>query len=47
MRVYELIEKLKHIPQFTTVKLDDGEYLDEVGVVESDDERKYVIIRPR
>jgi hypothetical protein len=45
MKVYELIELLKKMPQFNTVKLDDGEYVNDVNEVELD-ERDYVIIRP-
>jgi sporulation protein YlmC with PRC-barrel domain len=45
MKVYELIELLKEMPQFNTVYLDDGKYLNGVEDVELDD-RKYVIIRP-
>ena len=46
MKVYELIELLKQMPQFKTVKLDDGEYVNDVDFVELDD-RDYVIIRPK
>lgn len=45
MKVYELIELLKKMPQYNVVKLDDGEYVNDVETVESD-ERDYVIIRP-
>jgi hypothetical protein len=45
MKVYELIELLKKEPQFNTVKIDDGEYANDVEKVESD-ERDYTIIRP-
>lgn len=45
MKVYELIEELKKMPQFKVVKLDDGEYVNNVDEVELDD-RDYVIIRP-
>lgn len=45
MKVYELIEELKKMPQFNVVKLDDGEYVNDIDEVESDD-RGYVIIRP-
>lgn len=46
MKVYELIELLKKMPQFNVVKLDDGEYVNNVSEVELD-ERGYVIIRPQ
>lgn len=46
MRVYQLIEELKKMPQFNTVKLDDGEYVNDIDQVELDDDRDYVIIRP-
>lgn len=46
MKVYELIEQLKKMPQFNVVKLDDGEYVNDVDFVEAD-ERDYVIIRPK
>jgi hypothetical protein len=45
MKVYELIEKLKKEPQFNDVKIDDGEYVNDVSEVETD-ERDYTIIRP-
>jgi hypothetical protein len=45
MKVYELIDLLKQMPQFNTVYLDDGEYVNDVKEVELDG-RKYVIIRP-
>lgn len=45
MKVYELIEELKKMPQFNVVKLDDREYVNDVEKVELDD-REYVIIRP-
>lgn len=45
MKVYELIELLKKMPQFNTVYLDDGKYLNSVDDVELDD-RGYVIVRP-
>jgi sporulation protein YlmC with PRC-barrel domain len=45
MKVYELIELLKKMPQYNVVKLDDGEYVNDVKEVELD-EREYVIIRP-
>jgi hypothetical protein len=45
MKVYELIEQLKQMPQFNVVKLDDGQYVNDVEEVELD-ERGYVIIRP-
>jgi hypothetical protein len=45
MKVYELIEELKKMPQFNVIKLDDGEYVNDVEEVELDD-RGYVIIRP-
>lgn len=45
MKVYELIELLQKMPQFNTVKLDDGEYVNDIKEVELDD-REYVIIRP-
>jgi hypothetical protein len=45
MKVYELIEELKKMPQFNVIKLDDGEYVNDVDEVELD-ERGYVIIRP-
>jgi hypothetical protein len=46
MKVYELIEKLKKVPQFYIVKLDDWQYVNDVDEVELD-EREYVIIRPK
>jgi sporulation protein YlmC with PRC-barrel domain len=46
LKVYELIEELKKMPQFNVVKLDDGEYVNDVEQVELD-EREYVIIRPK
>lgn len=46
MKVYELIELLKKMPQYNVVKLDDGEYVNDVKEVELD-EREYVIIRPQ
>lgn len=45
MKVYELIEELKKMPQFNVIKLDDGEYVNDISEVELDD-RDYVIIRP-
>jgi hypothetical protein len=45
MRVYELIDELKKMPQFLVVKIDDGEYACDVSEAELDDEREYVIIR--
>jgi hypothetical protein len=45
MKVYELIELLKKQPQYNVVKLDDGEYVNDVKEVEAD-ARDYVIIRP-
>ena len=45
MKVYELIELLKKMPQFNNVYMDDGKYLNEIEDVELDD-RKYAIIRP-
>jgi hypothetical protein len=45
MKVYELIEELKKMPQFNVIKLDDGEYVNDVEEVELDG-RGYVIIRP-
>lgn len=45
MKVYEIIKLLEKMPQFNTVKLDDGEYVNDVDEVELD-ERDYVIIRP-
>ena len=45
MKVYELIEELKKMPQFNVVKLDDREHVNDVEEVELDD-RGYVIIRP-
>jgi sporulation protein YlmC with PRC-barrel domain len=45
MKVYELIELLKKMPQYNVVKLDDGEYVNDIKEVELD-EREYVIIRP-
>ena len=45
MKVYELIEELKKMPQFNEVKLDDGKYVNDIEQVELD-ERDYVIIRP-
>jgi hypothetical protein len=45
MKVYELIKLLEKMPQFNVVKLDDGEYVNDVDEVELD-ERGYVIIRP-
>jgi hypothetical protein len=44
MKVYELIEKLKRMPLVSEVKIDNGEYLENVGKIEYD-ERDYVIIR--
>jgi hypothetical protein len=46
MKVYELIELLKKMPQFNVVKLDDGKYVNDIEEVELD-EREYVIIRPQ
>ncbi|EWG08601.1 hypothetical protein LG291_26805 (plasmid) [Cytobacillus firmus] len=46
MKVYELIELLKEMPQFNVVKLNDEEYVNDVEEVELDD-RDYIIIRPR
>jgi hypothetical protein len=46
MKVYELIELLKKMPQFNVVKLDDGKYVNDIETVELD-EREYVIIRPK
>jgi hypothetical protein len=46
MRVYELIELLKKQPQYNVVKIDDGEYVNDVKLVECDS-RDYVIIRPK
>lgn len=46
MKVYELIEELKKMPQFAVVKLDDREYVNDVDEVELDD-RGYVVIRPQ
>lgn len=45
MKVYELIELLKKQPPYNDVKLDDGEYVNDVQEVETD-ERDYTIIRP-
>lgn len=45
MKVYELIELLKKMPQYNVVKIDDSEYVNDVSKVELDD-REYVIIRP-
>lgn len=45
MKVYELIELLKKMPQYNVVKLDDREYVNDIEEVELDD-RDYVIIRP-
>lgn len=47
MKVYELIKLLEKMPQFTVVKMDNGEYLDDVEEVEQDTDREYIIIRPR
>jgi sporulation protein YlmC with PRC-barrel domain len=46
MQVHELIELLKKMPQYKTVYLDDGKYVNDVKEVELDD-RDYVIIRPK
>lgn len=46
MKVYELIEQLKNMPQFHDIKLDDGQYINDIKEVELD-EREYVIIRPK
>lgn len=46
MKVYELIEELKKMPQFSDAKIDDGQYVNDIELVEHDD-RDYVIIRPR
>lgn len=46
MKVYELIEQLKNMPQFNDIKLDDGQYINDIKEVELD-EREYVIIRPK
>ena len=46
MKVYQLIELLKQMPQYNVVKLDDGKYVNDVDEVELDD-REYVIIRPK
>lgn len=45
MKVYELIKLLEEMPQFNTVFIDDGEYVNHIDEVELDD-RNYVIIRP-
>jgi hypothetical protein len=46
VKVYELIDELKKMPPFNVVKLDDGQYVNDVDEVELDD-REYVIIRPK
>jgi len=45
MKVYQLIELLKEMPQYNEVKIDDREYVNDIEQVELD-EREYVIIRP-
>jgi hypothetical protein len=45
MKVHELIELLKKMPQYNVVKIDDREYVNDVEEVELDS-RDYVIIRP-
>lgn len=46
MKVFELIEELKKMPQLNVVKVDDREYVNDVAKVELDD-RGYVVIRPK
>ncbi|MEK4824568.1 hypothetical protein NSS71_08415 [Niallia sp. FSL W8-0951] len=45
MRVYELIALLQKEPQFNKVKIDDGQYVNDIEEVETD-HRDYTIIRP-
>lgn len=44
MKVYELIALLKEMPSHLSVKMDNGEYLDDPYWVEKDS-RDYVIMR--
>ncbi|SLL37384.1 Uncharacterised protein [Mycobacteroides abscessus subsp. abscessus] len=44
MKVYELIEQLKKMPQYNIVKLDDGKYVNDIEDVELDS-RDYVVLR--
>ncbi|MFF0828719.1 hypothetical protein ACFYU8_18060 [Brevibacillus sp. NPDC003359] len=44
MKVWQLVELLKKMPQDSDVKTDNGRYLDDPRRVEHD-ERDYVIIR--
>lgn len=46
MKVHELIKLLENMPQMNVVKLDDGEYVNDVKAVELDD-REYVVICPK
>lgn len=46
MKVWQLIEQLKKMPQHADVRTDDGKYLYDPSHVEQDP-REYVIIRPK
>jgi hypothetical protein len=46
MKVWELIEQLKKMPQHAVVKTEAGDYLEDPDFVEQDS-RDYVIIRSK